>query len=204
MGSDGPGYKTPQGIRVVLHVDSTADAERVFKAFSEGGKADMQLEKTFFARKFGMLTDRFDIPLDDHLRVTAMTTAPYHHCSHHRRDPDLRRNQAEQLPRQPHREHRGTARTDFSAREQSCGSQPMVALRARSENQQRRQRPARGRRCARRFYRKLRGFACDHRFGANVADRDAALDDEAHEGRQPGRVWFRPLRRQTLRMSPGR
>lgn len=62
LGSDGPGYKTPQGMRVVLHVDSVADAERIFKAFSEGGKIDMPLDKTFFSAKFGMLTDRFDIP----------------------------------------------------------------------------------------------------------------------------------------------
>lgn len=62
LGSDGPGYKTPQGMRVVLHVATPAEAERVFKAFSEGGKIDMPLDKTFFAAKFGMLTDRFDIP----------------------------------------------------------------------------------------------------------------------------------------------
>ncbi len=46
----------------MLHVDSTEDAERVFKVFSEGGKTDMPLEKTFFAKSFGMLTDRFNIP----------------------------------------------------------------------------------------------------------------------------------------------
>lgn len=62
LGSDGPGYKTPQGMRVVLHVASPAEAERVYKAFSEGGKADMPLDKTFFAKSFGMLTDRFNIP----------------------------------------------------------------------------------------------------------------------------------------------
>jgi len=62
LGSDGPGYKTPQGMRVVLHVDSPADAERIFKAFSQSGKVDMPLDKTFFAKSFGMLTDRFDIP----------------------------------------------------------------------------------------------------------------------------------------------
>jgi PhnB protein len=45
------------------HVPSgVADAERVFKAFSEGGRIDMPLDKTFFAKGFGMLTDRFDIP----------------------------------------------------------------------------------------------------------------------------------------------
>lgn len=62
LGCDTPGYKTAQGMRVVLHVDTPADAERVFKAFSEGGKIDMPLDKTFFAKSFGMLTDRFDIP----------------------------------------------------------------------------------------------------------------------------------------------
>ena len=62
MGCDSPEYKKPQGARVVLHVATPAEAERVFKAFSEGGKIDMPLDKTFFAAKFGMLTDRFDIP----------------------------------------------------------------------------------------------------------------------------------------------
>jgi PhnB protein len=49
-------------MRVVLIVNGVADADRIFKAFSEGGKVDMPLDKTFFAAKFGMLTDRFNIP----------------------------------------------------------------------------------------------------------------------------------------------
>lgn len=62
LGADGPGYKTPQGMRVVLYVDSPDEAERVFEAFAEGGKAEMPLDETFFAQRFGMLTDRFGIP----------------------------------------------------------------------------------------------------------------------------------------------
>jgi PhnB protein len=34
----------------------------VFKALSEGGTVTMPLEETFWARTFGMVTDRFGTP----------------------------------------------------------------------------------------------------------------------------------------------
>ncbi|MGD1031735.1 MAG: VOC family protein [Opitutaceae bacterium] len=38
-----------------------AEAEKIFSALSEGGKVGMPLSKTFFAEKFGMLTDKFGV-----------------------------------------------------------------------------------------------------------------------------------------------
>jgi PhnB protein len=68
MASDwhcGPGvapFEKPFGFRVSLTVDKIAEAERVYAALAEGGNADMPLQKTFFAERFGMLTDRFGVP----------------------------------------------------------------------------------------------------------------------------------------------
>jgi len=64
MASDAPPghYQAPQGFSVSLNVSSAAEAERVFKALSEGGVVRMPLEKTFWAIRFGMCADRFGIP----------------------------------------------------------------------------------------------------------------------------------------------
>ncbi|MCB1502090.1 MAG: VOC family protein [Bauldia sp.] len=64
MASDSPPdhQKTPQGFAVSLHVESEAEAERVFKALAEGGTVTMAMAPTFWAKRFGMLTDRFGIP----------------------------------------------------------------------------------------------------------------------------------------------
>lgn len=63
MGSDGycGGKAQFQGFALALLLDTGADAERVFKALSEGGQATMPLSETFFAKRFGMLTDRFGV-----------------------------------------------------------------------------------------------------------------------------------------------
>ena len=65
MGTDAPPvyFRAPQGFSVSLTVDSAAEAERVYKALAERAEAvSMELQKTFFAERFGMLTDRFGIP----------------------------------------------------------------------------------------------------------------------------------------------
>ena len=64
MASDAPPgrYSAPQGFSVSLQVKTPAEAERIFQGLAEGGKVTMPLEKTFFAARFGMLTDRFGIP----------------------------------------------------------------------------------------------------------------------------------------------
>ena len=39
-----------------------ADVERAFAALSKGGTVTMPVSETFFAKSFGMLTDRFGVP----------------------------------------------------------------------------------------------------------------------------------------------
>jgi PhnB protein len=64
MASDAPPghFRQPQGFSVSLTVGDPADAERKFKALSEGGRVDMAFGKTFFSKGFGMCADRFGIP----------------------------------------------------------------------------------------------------------------------------------------------
>lgn len=64
MASDGmPGkHETPQGLSVSLQIDDPADAERIFGDLSGGGTIVMPMEETFWARRFGMLIDRFGTP----------------------------------------------------------------------------------------------------------------------------------------------
>ena len=64
MASDAPPghFHQPQGFSVSLTLKDPADAERKFKALSEGGSVNMPFGKTFFSRGFGMGTDQFGIP----------------------------------------------------------------------------------------------------------------------------------------------
>lgn len=64
MGSDslpthpGDGF---QGFSISLNVDSIDEAERLFGALAQGGSIQMPLAETFWAKRFGMLTDRFGV-----------------------------------------------------------------------------------------------------------------------------------------------
>ena len=64
MASDAtPGdYHQPQGFSVSLQIEDPGDAERKFKALSEGGAVNMPFGKTFWAKGFGMCVDQFGIP----------------------------------------------------------------------------------------------------------------------------------------------
>lgn len=63
MGSDVPPahYRPPQGIYVSLGIEETSDAERIFQALAENGKVQMPIQKTFWAERFGTVTDQFGI-----------------------------------------------------------------------------------------------------------------------------------------------
>ena len=63
MASDGQcsGSAKMTGFSLSLSVASDAEADRMFAALCEGGKVSMPLGKTFFASRFGMLTDRFGV-----------------------------------------------------------------------------------------------------------------------------------------------
>jgi PhnB protein len=64
LGCDSPGdrYQTPQGFNVMAAIDSPDEAERVFSKLAQGGTIQMPFQETFWARRFGMCTDRFGIP----------------------------------------------------------------------------------------------------------------------------------------------
>ena len=61
MASDGECSGKPrfQGFSLSLAVKDEPEADAVFAALGDGGQVTMPLTKTFFAPKFGMLTDRF-------------------------------------------------------------------------------------------------------------------------------------------------
>ena len=64
MGADSPKgrHKTAQGIVESITDSDLAKAENIFKALSEGGSVQMAFAETFWAKGFGMCTDRFGIP----------------------------------------------------------------------------------------------------------------------------------------------
>jgi PhnB protein len=64
MGSDAPPdrYEPMKGITVSIGVDDPAEAERIFHALAEGATVQMPIQQTFWAARFGMLTDRFGTP----------------------------------------------------------------------------------------------------------------------------------------------
>lgn len=61
MASDGPKVEPMRSAYLSLSVDSSAEAERIYKALSEGGEVFMPMTETFFAHRFGQLRDKFGI-----------------------------------------------------------------------------------------------------------------------------------------------
>jgi PhnB protein len=64
MGADAPPdrYESPKGFSMSLNLNDPAEAERIFSALVEKGTVVMPLQKTFWAERFGMLSDQFGIP----------------------------------------------------------------------------------------------------------------------------------------------
>jgi len=64
MASDSPpgSHEPVRGLYISVHIDDPAEAERVFEALAEKGTVTMPMEKTFWAERFGMLTDRYGTP----------------------------------------------------------------------------------------------------------------------------------------------
>jgi PhnB protein len=64
MGSDAPPqmYQPMSGISVTLGVEKPAEADRIFNALAENGTVRMPIQETFWAQRFGMLTDQFGTP----------------------------------------------------------------------------------------------------------------------------------------------
>ena len=55
-------YTKAAGFDIMLSVESPEEAERIWKAFSDGGTITQPLEETFWAHRFGKITDRWGIP----------------------------------------------------------------------------------------------------------------------------------------------
>ena len=64
LGSDAPPdrYSKPAGFSVSISVKGAEEAERLYKALSEGGQIHMALAETFWAIRFGMFVDKFGVP----------------------------------------------------------------------------------------------------------------------------------------------
>lgn len=64
MGGDSPPemQEEPKGFSVMLQFDDPKEAERVFEALAENGTVRMPIQETFWAKRFGMLIDRFGTP----------------------------------------------------------------------------------------------------------------------------------------------
>ena len=54
-----PPFQPMRSAYLTLTVDSTAEAERIYKLLTEGGEIFMPMAETFYAHRFAMLRDRF-------------------------------------------------------------------------------------------------------------------------------------------------
>ena len=63
MVSDGrcSGKPAFQGFALTITAPDVAQADRMFAALADGGQVQMALAKTFFAPRFGMVSDRFGV-----------------------------------------------------------------------------------------------------------------------------------------------
>jgi PhnB protein len=61
-GSDTQGYERPRGFSVMLGLSDRIEAERIFNALAEDGTVTVPLQETFWAVRYGSVTDRFGIP----------------------------------------------------------------------------------------------------------------------------------------------
>jgi PhnB protein len=63
MASDGNAKGKPkfEGFSLTLNAKDEAAADRMFAALADGGQVQMPLGKTFFAKRFGMVADRFGV-----------------------------------------------------------------------------------------------------------------------------------------------
>ena len=59
MGADIPTAQPVRSAYVSLTVDSVNEAERLYELLKQGGEVFMPMDETFFAKRFGMLRDRF-------------------------------------------------------------------------------------------------------------------------------------------------
>ena len=61
---DAPGhtpYEGIKGVTLALNYDTVEEAESIFNALAQGGKVTMPYSETFWAKKFGMLIDKYGV-----------------------------------------------------------------------------------------------------------------------------------------------
>src|SRR5262245_59989815 len=63
MLSDGHAANKPEfkGFSLALEAKDASEGERMFNALAQGGQVQMPLMETFFAKRFGMVADKFGI-----------------------------------------------------------------------------------------------------------------------------------------------
>jgi PhnB protein len=64
LGSDAPPeyFQQAQGLSICLEADDIDSAERIFRELAEGADVKMPIQETFWAKRYGQLTDRFGTP----------------------------------------------------------------------------------------------------------------------------------------------
>ena len=62
MAADGPPSEGQGTTTIYIEVESVEEAERVFAALSEGGTITVPIGETFWAKRWGMLQDRYGKP----------------------------------------------------------------------------------------------------------------------------------------------
>ncbi|MGH6725290.1 MAG: VOC family protein [Pseudolabrys sp.] len=63
LASDGRNTGKPefQGFSLTIYAKDEAEADRLFAMLGEGGQVRMPMDKTFFAKRFGMVADKFGV-----------------------------------------------------------------------------------------------------------------------------------------------
>ena len=60
-GMTGPAPVNGDSVQLALGVDSVEEAERLFSKLSAGGSVQMPIQETFWAHRYGQLTDKYGI-----------------------------------------------------------------------------------------------------------------------------------------------
>ena len=55
-------YQGMQGVSITLNYGTVAEAKKIFERLADGGKVTMAMAPTFWAKSFGMVTDKFGTP----------------------------------------------------------------------------------------------------------------------------------------------
>ena len=58
----GQTYQGIHGVSITLNYGTVAEAQKIFERLADGGKVTMAMAPTFWAKSFGMLTDKFGTP----------------------------------------------------------------------------------------------------------------------------------------------